>query len=75
MTKEWAMFESSTYFGMIKAISVDTTKSENEAIAADFGIDTVPAIVKVEDDMRTMYTGERTAVAILDWSKKEEAQT
>jgi hypothetical protein len=70
MTKEWTLFKSSTY-GMIKVIDVDTSKAENELISNDFGVDTVPTIVKVNDDMRTAYTGERTSAAISEWANKE----
>jgi len=67
MKDEWKIFENSTWFGMVKAIAVDTSKSENELISADFGVEMLPTIVKVTNDMRKSYNGDRTSVAILNW--------
>ena len=72
MKKEWDLVESGTWFGMVKAIAVDTSKSENDAIASNFNITTVPAIFKIENDIRTMYDGNRSAADILEWAKKVE---
>lgn len=35
--------------------------SENQTMADDYGVDGVPYIVKVEGNMRTVYTGDRSA--------------
>ena len=70
MKAEWEKFENMTNASMVKTIRVETTDPRNHFLAENFGVSTVPHIVKVKNDVREVFTGDRTAGQILAWSKK-----
>ena len=72
MYDEWDKFyNKAKYSGDITAykISTESTNPNDKALIKDFKIRGVPHIVKVKNNMRTKYTGERSADKMYTWAR------
>lgn len=68
---EWNKFQDRLGItSLIIPVKIDIDRHSNKTLTDDFAIESVPTIVKIKDDVRMYYDGERTADAILDWAKK-----
>lgn len=65
MLPEWKKFKSTRN----NVVDIDVSTEAGRKMMDNFSLDTVPAIVKVKHDMRYVYCGDRTAVAIKKWDK------
>ena len=72
MKDEWtSLTKSGLPDNKYKLIAVNTADSSNNTVAADFGIESVPHIVKVlPDGSRAVYSGNRTAADMKKWALK-----
>ena len=70
MQSAWDLFSSSCSWSMVVPIEIDCSIESNQKIRDDFDALTVPHIVKVCNDKREKFEGDRTSEAILSWSKK-----
>ena len=69
LSPAWDLFASSCAWSMITPIKINCEK-KNQGMRDNFDAKTVPHIVKVRNDIREIYKGDRTSSDILEWSKK-----
>jgi len=67
MKVEWSLFVKTAPW-LTNVVAVDTTDSTNDELASNFEFTTVPHIVKVCGNIRTVYSGKRTASSISEWA-------
>lgn len=69
MNNEWDHFTkiAPKYFNIKK---VDTANPANQKMSRDYGVKSVPHIVKEKDGIKTIYNGSRKASDLLSWSIK-----
>lgn len=65
----WDLFTASVSWSLITPIEIDCD-GKNQKLRDNFGAKTVPYIVKVIDDAREVYKGDRLTENILAWSKQ-----
>ena len=70
MQSAWDLFASSCSWTMTVPVEVDCNIPSNQKLRDDFNATTVPHIVKVRNDTREKFEGERTSEKILEWSKE-----
>ena len=66
----WRLFSDTCSWTMTVPVEIDISQSCNDKLKKNFNFKTVPHIVKVKNDTREIYDGERTSENILEWSKK-----
>ncbi len=65
----WDMFINSSP-SSVRPMKID--KNANTKMAENFGVSSVPHIVKVQGDNRYVYDGDRSAEDLLRWAKRDE---
>lgn len=70
---EWDKFCGDARFKMIRPIQINMAKPDNAAFAENFKITSVPTVIKINPDGSSeTYTGERKAVAYMQWVKNNK---
>ena len=69
MKGEWEKVEATKLPSKYKLMAVNTALKKNSKLSEDFGIEGVPQIIKVVNNKRIVYKGNRTAPEILKWIK------
>ncbi len=72
MEPDWNKFANKMAFSLIIPIKIDTANEDNSEICKDFNIQSVPAIYKIERNIRYKYDGERTSGQIEKWVVRRE---
>jgi hypothetical protein len=70
MKSEWAQFKYMTTFSMILPIEIDITTSEGQSMSSKYGVATVPTVIKIEQNVPSIYDGDRNAHDIYLWAAK-----
>lgn len=65
----WDLFTSACAWSMVVPMEINCD-GKNQGMRDNFGASTVPHIVKVVNDVREVYGGNRTTENILEWVKK-----
>jgi len=66
---EWNKFEKAVRFSSIKPIKIDVNK--DLSLAENFGVKTVPHIVRVKNNVRTVFGEQRTCSNLINFAKKK----
>ena len=66
----WNLFTSACAWSLTVPVEINCDNKKNQSIRDNFHAKTVPHIVKVINDVREVYSGNRTSEDILEWSKK-----
>lgn len=69
---EWKRFEMNCMISMILPIRIDMTDPNNQELVSKFNINSVPTIIKVENNIPFKYNGNRTAQDLYKWACNNE---
>lgn len=72
MKPEWDKFEYQCMFSNIRPVRIDITDSRNQNIVDQYGVESVPTIIKIESGMGIVYNGNRTSQDLYEWVTRTE---